>query len=261
MWALANKDSYREIANLFGLEKSTINHIIHEMCKILTNCRNDFIKWSNEETKAATKRYANRFPNTIGFIDGCHIQIKAPRNNPVDFYNRKETHNVILQGVCDHTLKFIHIYVGQTGRAHDARVFRESSLSLSIEDLIDPNDHLLGDSAYTLLKNVMTPYRDTGHLTQEQRSYNTVHAQYRSCIERTFGRLKGKFRRLKYLELHNIRQAPTIICAACVLHNFILIHEPCHNYADNAGHFPEQLNLENLNAVQKRDRICWHINN
>ncbi|XP_031327812.1 putative nuclease HARBI1 isoform X1 [Photinus pyralis] len=260
LWTLANKDSYREVGNLFGLSKSTVNFIFHKVCKLLTECRNDFIKWPTAVEQTDIKRYVHsvhRFPNTVGFIDGCHIQIKAPSNNPTDFYNRKDVHSIVLQGTCDHTLKFIDIYLGQTGRSHDARVFRESPLSDVLNQVVPSNCHILGDSAYPLLTRMMTPYRDTGHLTASQKKYNTIHAKSRAFIERAFGRLKGKFRRLKYLEVNDITGVTDIVCAACVLHNFILTYEPDNLYSRQQQ---EDIEIdENLSASEKRLLITNYI--
>jgi len=55
--------------------------------------------------------------------------------------------------------------------------------------------HLIGDSAYPLLRNLMTPIRDNGHLTRSQNVYNIKLSSIRSIIERSFGLLKSKFRR------------------------------------------------------------------
>lgn len=109
------------------------------------------------------------------------------------------------------------------GRMHDARVFRNSPLFNAIRNgLIPHNLYLIGDSAYPLLQNLMTPYKDNGHLTRSQFIYNTKLSSIRSIIERTFGILKSKFRRLKYLDISNFDLGNNIIAAICVLHNFIL---------------------------------------
>lgn len=112
------------------------------------------------------------------------------------------------------------------GRMHDARVFRQSEifarLNCNTSPLLPPHLHLVGDSAYPLLQNVMTPYRDNGHLTTQQHNYNVKLSNCRSIIERTFGLLKGKFRRLKYLDIHTPEIGNEIISASCTLHNFLI---------------------------------------
>lgn len=40
---------------------------------------------------------ASGFPKVIGAIDGTHIKIEAPTENPVDYINRKGYHSIQLQ--------------------------------------------------------------------------------------------------------------------------------------------------------------------
>lgn len=112
------------------------------------------------------------------------------------------------------------------GRIHDARVFRNSPLHNRIKNaeasLIPHNMHLIGDAAYPLLNNLMTPFRDNGHLTRPQIVYNVKLSSIRSIIERAFGLLKTKFRRLKYLDISDFDLGNNMIAAACMLHNFII---------------------------------------
>ena len=56
-----------------------------------------------------------------------------------------------------------------------------------------------------------------------QIAYNNKHARTRQPIERAFGLLKGRWRRLKYVEMENVEDVPSVVSAACVLHNFCLI--------------------------------------
>lgn len=111
---------------------------------------------------------------------------------------------------------------------HDARVFRTSPLLEELIRAVPPilaNQHLLGDAAYPLLLFLMKPYRDNGHLNNSQMRFNTTMSTGRVVIEQAFGLLKGKFRRLKYLDMARVDMIPVMITAACVLHNFILQHD------------------------------------
>ena len=76
-------------------------------------------------------------------------------------------------------------------------------------------------SAYPLMKWLRAPYKDNGHLTVAQRHYNICHAKTRRVIERAFALLKGRFRRLKYVDVNSIERLVKIIESACYPHNYM----------------------------------------
>ena len=55
------------------------------------------------------------------------------------------------------------------------------------------------------------PFRDNGYLTEAQRKFNATHSSAHSIVERAFGRLKGKFRRLKGTDATCTRNALQMI--------------------------------------------------
>jgi len=90
---------------------------------------------------------------------------------------------------------------------------------------VDSSFHILGDSAYPLEKCLLVPYRGNGHLNQKQKQFNYHLLSSRCAIETAFTLLKGKFSRLKYLDVNDIAAVPAVVTAACVLHNCILQNE------------------------------------
>lgn len=124
------------------------------------------------------------FPNIIGCIDGTHIRIDRPKESPESYYNRKDFFSIQMQIVCNHERKIIDVFIGFPGSVHDARVFRNSPL---IEKLLNPElrGWLLGDSAYPCIRTLMTPYKDNGHLTDAETSYNAKLSSCRVRVEHT----------------------------------------------------------------------------
>ena len=172
-----------------------------------------------------------------------------------------------LQGICDAQMQFLDVYCGWPGSVHDARVFKNSPAQRKMQSgVIAPKYHILGDSAYALQLNVMTPFRDNGHLNDIQKKYNKLHSSTRSVVERAFGLLKGKFRRLKYLDMVLLKDIPKVITTACALHNFILKNEndigdiEMEDNHDNC--MPEDPAVVDQNkgaAVNKRSEIATHL--
>ena len=69
---------------------------------------------------------------------------------------------------------------------------------------------------------LLTPFKNNGHLTSVQIRYNEKHSGTRQVIERALGLLKGRWRRLKCLEMEAVEEIPSVVSAGCVLHNFCL---------------------------------------
>ena len=157
---------------------------------------------------------------------------------------------MILQAVCDSNLNFTDVYCGWPGSVHDARVLKRSPLYNEIE--ADPdkkfpgNTHMLGDSAYGVSCWLLVPFRDYGNLKEPQKRFNYVHSATRICIERAFGVLKGWFRRLKYIDMLDVKKIVNVILSCCVLHQLCL-----RNMEDIKEYLQEGLPLnEEINNFQ-----------
>jgi len=162
----------------------------------------------------------------IGAIDGCHIPIKAPRENDSEYINRKGFHSLQLQAVCDGNLMFVDVYCGWPGSVHDARLLRVSPLAINAEindTEIFNGCYVIGDQAYPLKTWLMVPFRD-GNLSSEKQRFNRKLCIKRQRIEHAFALLNGRFRKLKVqMDIDNNGDIPDIAKAACVMHNIALL--------------------------------------
>ena len=166
------------------------------------------------------------FPGVIGAIDGSHIQIQSPQNFPENHVNRKGFYSLILQGVCDHNLKFFH---------------------------------LLGDSAYPLEEWFHIPFKERGNLSNDQAEYNYVHSSTRMAIERAFGMLKGRFPILKFVRWSRIEDICTLVMTTLVFHNICFLHEEdVEFFIDNEEEINKYLNIltnDNIGTVKRANIV------
>ncbi|CAN7939345.1 unnamed protein product [Ixodes hexagonus] len=188
LWLLGNQESYCGVADRFGVHKSTLHFVVSE-----TQAWASVIQWPTQLAQVAGHFERKwRSPAVVGAVDGCHVSIKAPKEEQSAFYTRKEFHSVVLQGCCDSSMVFTHTHVGSPGRRNNARILTNSGLD-DIRSALPEDFHILGDSAYPLKVNLMRPYKDNGHLTRRQSHFNTTLGASRSVVERAFAQLKGKF--------------------------------------------------------------------
>lgn len=83
-------------------------------------------------------------------------------------------------------------------------------------------------------------------------------------IERAFARLKGKWRRLKYVDVTNLSYAPYIIIAACCFHNFTIdvnygeifeAPDECNDDEENVIFDEEDDGDDDEEAIRKREEL------
>lgn len=214
--------------------------------------------------------------------DGCHIPVASPAMNRTDYYNRKGWYSVILQGVVDHSYRFIDINVGWPGSVHDARVFAQSSIVKRITDgtLLPDNAicvngvqiplYLIGDSAYPMKTWLMKPFTHGTILTSEQKTFNYRLCRARIVVENAYGRLKATWRRLMKRNDMIISNIPKVVTAACILHNICEIHGEYFNDSwlreveDSSLPQPTSSSVRDegsLGAKRVRDALVYYFNN
>ena len=71
---------------------------------------------------------------------------------------------------------------------------------------------------------MLVPFKDNGHLSPLEKRFNKTHSSTRLGVKMAIGLLKGKLRRMKMPEVHNVSDAPFFIFSLCVLHCFIIKH-------------------------------------
>ena len=169
----------------------------------------------------------------VGAIDGSHIPIIAPKNDPNDYYNRKQFHSIVLQGVAD-----ADVSTGYAGSIHDARVLRMTSLASEVENrtiLVSPairsgtgeeiRPLLVANPAYKLTNWCMKPYPEIRTITPSQRnSFNKAlnRARVVIVIEQAFGMLKGRWGCLLVKLDESVDKIPLTTITCCILHNICI---------------------------------------
>ncbi|XP_031349770.1 putative nuclease HARBI1 [Photinus pyralis] len=273
IWTISNQESFRSIADRFGIGKGHAHRIFLLMCQKVHKKSHLYIKWpkgakaQETVTEFSTLRGENSFPNVFGCVDGTHIPIPGPLADN-SYYNRKGFHSVLLQGICNAKQEFINVYCGWPGSVHDSKMWQNSKVYKKLEEganaMLLPGCYLLGDTAYPIKPYMMVPFKDNGTLTLRQRRFNAKLSSTRVVIEQAYGRLKSQFRRLKYLPMLRIQQIPYVITTACILHNIGVKDDPeyCGNIDEEEGdnnieHYDQEIEESGLDlcGVRLRNQI------
>ncbi len=86
---------------------------------------------------------------------------------------------------------------------------------------------ILGDPAYLLLPWLMKPFQENPRTSPEERNFNYRQSRARMVVKNSFGRLKGRWRRLLKRIDSQLPNVPHIVASCVTLHNI------CETYGDN----------------------------
>ncbi|KAI5725475.1 hypothetical protein M8J77_015974 [Diaphorina citri] len=224
------KQTIRELGDQFNLSDSATLHAIDSFCLSLVKMKDKIIRWPTEtEAKEIVEQFrvASNFPGILGAIDGTYIEAKFAKDIGQYYINRKYSKTINVQAICTSKKIFTQITVGSPGSVHDAHVLFDSGITHRIDRdgplsiTYKPEYHIIGDSAYPLRTWWMVPYKGT--VGPAEKNYNTALSKSRVVIENTFGLLKGRWKRLQYIDVSTVERVCTRITTAFVLHNYCLL--------------------------------------
>lgn len=165
------------------------------------------------------------FPGVLGAIDCTHVQLRAPSENAQVYVNRKGTHSINIQVICDATCKVTHLFANYPGSSHDSFILANSVIPAVFQGNPPLDGWLLGDNGYPLKTWLITPY--IMPTIVREGFFNRKHTNARAVIERTFGMLKMRFRCLDKSGgtlQYSPQKVGAFFVACCVLHNIAIRH-------------------------------------
>ncbi|XP_077508859.1 uncharacterized protein LOC144120379 [Amblyomma americanum] len=98
--------SMYSLADKFDISESSVHACIERLLNFLHSISGEVISWPSQQERERIKagflsKSAGKGPrNTIGCVDGCHVEINTPTESAPSYFNRKKFPSVILQGIC-----------------------------------------------------------------------------------------------------------------------------------------------------------------
>uniref|UniRef100_A0A3B3H985 Putative nuclease HARBI1 n=1 Tax=Oryzias latipes TaxID=8090 RepID=A0A3B3H985_ORYLA len=155
---------YQVVGDNIGVDKSTVSDVVKAVSIASASLVNQFVSFPNDVQISQTKHKfftLGNMPNTIGVIGCTHVR------------------SINIQLVGDADLIITNCVVKWPGSVHDARILRESAIYRELQTN-RPDGIILGDSAYTLLPWLITPFLAAS--TPAQARFNTAHCKTRCAI-------------------------------------------------------------------------------
>ncbi|XP_041039649.1 putative nuclease HARBI1 isoform X2 [Carcharodon carcharias] len=244
-----------DTGDMCNISQSAARTCIHQVTEAIFRRASDFIHFDMSPVRMKERSLAfyeiAGFPEVIGAIDGTHVPLKPPKDQPVSFVNRKGFHSLNVMIVCDAQMKILTVNADNRGSAHDSFVLANSRLHRAMSASPGLTGWLLGDEDYPLRTWLMTPYRGTRSKAQER--YNRAHVTTRKVVEKAVGALKSRFRCLRSggtLQYSPVKVSK-IVVVCCALHNFALQEGLTLHLEDDLA--PEVEELEECNVDPDSD--------
>lgn len=142
IWFLGNTETYRSVADRFGVSKGTLHLYISRFSDVIQkhSILKTLISWPvlENELISISNKFQERagFPNVVGAVDGTYIPITGPTTFRDSYICRKGFPAIQLQAVCDSSLKFQDVFCAYPRSVHDARVYRNIPLFEEVQEFL-----------------------------------------------------------------------------------------------------------------------------
>lgn len=148
-----------------GVGEGTIPLYFGRVMTAILSMKKTYIRWPGVEERNAHKQRVcaaslGVFPGCVGFVDGTFITLQyAPLTDWYCYFNRKGSYALNAMVVCNDPGRITYMRVGDTSAVHDTRIFDNSQLALHPQNFFSEDEFLIGDSAYTCNKQMITPFK------------------------------------------------------------------------------------------------------
>ena len=117
LYYLAGEGRIRKVSNSFGLGKATVSKVIRRVTSVILEkleLKYIVLPKTKEEVEEHARNFYSRYglPQCTGAVDGIHIKIKRPIDNPTD---RKGNFTLNCQGSVGYNYCFIDVLIKWPG--------------------------------------------------------------------------------------------------------------------------------------------------
>jgi hypothetical protein len=211
----------------------TVYKYVWRVCEAFESLAPATIYWPNRREKVKIKEYYGRryhWPDCVGSIDGTCIPLFCkPQEDGEDYLDRKSNYSVNLQAVVDPDGRVRWWFFGPPGSQHDSTCLSWSQMGKQPGKFFKENEHLLGDSAYTNCRWMITSYKTPARKAMPKifQKFNWMVASPRVQSERAFGCWKGRFPyfsdvRINITGKSSAAKLDRLVTASLVIHNLMI---------------------------------------
>lgn len=145
---LATGTFQRELSDRSGIHQTSFSRFMPSVLRGIVRLSPRFIRFPyTGMDQGRVKRgfmETTGFPNVIGAIDCTHVAIRAPAMNEHVYVNRKNTHSINVQVICDARMALLNVVARWPGSTHDSFILRNCNVANRLDAGAGGNGWLLG---------------------------------------------------------------------------------------------------------------------
>jgi hypothetical protein len=226
-----NAASLQDVARTFGISEGTVVNATSRVIEAVLSLGDRYLCWYSAEDSAKMKRRIHQmsgFRDCLGFLDGTTIVLtEKPMKDGEFYYSRKSVYGLNCQIVADLDARIRFLFCGYPASVHDSRCIEESDFCKHPQDFLEGPEYVLADSAYTLSKTILTPFKKPASLERDNAAFNRALSSVRVKVEHCIGIWKNRFQSMKGMG-HRIggkksaKRVVDWVKACAILHNMVL---------------------------------------
>lgn len=168
------------------------------------------------------------FDSCVGSLGSMLVWVEKPSSDQAeDYFNQeKEKYGLNMQGVCDHSGRFLFVSVDSPGSMSDYAAFAKSSMCKLMEEerVMEEGLGLYGSEAYSPSPYVVTPFDKVDGESKLRAEFNRSQRQLGGVIEEAFSGLLQRWAVLRRAmpDRYGLDQQKSLVLALCKLQNFCL---------------------------------------
>ncbi|KAF7368106.1 DDE Tnp4 domain-containing protein [Mycena sanguinolenta] len=230
-----NAAGLQKVANWAGVGKGTITLVTRRVMTAVLRptFMSEFVRMPTAAEKEKAKAWVEAhsckaWRNGWCMVDGTLVALfDRPFWFGESYFDRKCNYSLNIQVVSLPNLRIIDFGYGYTGSAHDSTAWQSTRMAQEHRTLLEHGEFIWADSAYTLEKWMISPYKKPYSLETGNEEFNNHVSMVRIRSEHTIGFLKGRFQSLKGLRIsikdEKTHQFATYWVAACIgVHSFAM---------------------------------------
>ncbi|KAF7225813.1 uncharacterized protein [Nothobranchius furzeri] len=273
---LSERISYRSVSKRFQLEKGNIHRIFFSFCERINMLQEQQIRWPvDREALLALFPFSSQLgidelkedqpvPQILGVLGHTRIPIRLPVGKPeteseapVKKKTKKEAHPnfwLNLELVCSLRGQFLHCRISKGSDLDRGRTLGDRLKQHP--ELMPSGSCLVARAGYPLTEQILTPYRRGCGPKEEL--FNRTLEEHCQILDRSVASLKGRFKRLTYLDIGNNERARAVVLTACVLHNvFVNLGQVLEEESEKENTvIEEEDGEEDDDGVRRRDTVA-----